>query len=122
MEAQEQSGQFDVDEVAYRPPRPSAWWGGALNLLSHPACPAVAAALLLFGLLFAFHQVVSGAVEQGNQRRMTTAAQADGAWRCRVLHGSVLRTACAPAGEAPAPNTAHGRETAAYVLVKPKEK
>ena len=43
----------------------------------------LAAAVL--ALLLAFHQVVSGAVVQGESRRQATAALADATWRCKAL-------------------------------------
>jgi len=112
MQAQEQPGQFHMDEAAYRPAPAPPWWRAVLNLLSHPASPAVLAALMLFGLLFAFHQVVSGAVEQGQQRRMITAVQAQIEWRCRIRADSGHRAACAPTGEVPALKDGRGRDIA----------
>jgi hypothetical protein len=41
--------------------------------------------LAIVGLLTAFHEVVSGAVQQGEARRQATAARADAVWRCKAL-------------------------------------
>jgi hypothetical protein len=46
---------------------------------------AILALLAGLGLLLAFHQVVRGAVQQGQLRHKTAAMQAETAWRCNVL-------------------------------------
>jgi hypothetical protein len=66
-------------------------WPAALR---SPLSYAVLATLAMIGLLLAFHQVVLGAVRQGELRRKTTAMQAEAAWRCNALPGARLRDGC----------------------------
>jgi len=56
--------------------------------------PAILAALAIFGLLLAFHQVVRGAVQQGELRRKATATHAEAVWRCNALGGLHGRDDC----------------------------
>jgi hypothetical protein len=74
-----------------RPSRPLARW---LDALHAPELPAIVAALVLFGLLIAFHQVVRGAVRQGESRRVVAAAQAEALWRCNILRDRAERNQC----------------------------
>ncbi len=62
--------------------------------LHSPVWPGLLATLAMLALLLAFHQVVRGAVEQGDLRRAATAARSDAAWRCNALGGLVKREAC----------------------------
>jgi len=66
-------------------------WPAALR---SPLSYAVLATLALLGLLLAFHQVVLGAVQQGELRRKATAMQADAAWRCNALLVARSREGC----------------------------
>lgn len=66
-------------------------WPDALRLPLGHAAQALLAGL---GLLLAFHQVVLGAVEQGELRRKTAATQAEAAWRCNALSGARSREIC----------------------------
>lgn len=59
-----------------------------------PAWPGVALVLVNFGLVVAFHQVVRGAVEQGDARRKATAMHAEAVWRCKALQGPRMRVDC----------------------------
>ncbi len=54
----------------------------------------VLAALAALGLLLAFHQVVRGAVQQGELRRTATAAHAVATWRCGTLANAATRASC----------------------------
>jgi hypothetical protein len=56
--------------------------------------PVVVAALTLIALLVAFHQVVRGAVRQGETRRQATATLADAVWRCKTLPSPRVRVDC----------------------------
>jgi hypothetical protein len=71
--------------------RPFPPWLAALHA---PELPAIVAALVLFGLLFAFLQVVRGAVRQGESRRVVAAAQAEALWRCNILRDRAERNQC----------------------------
>ena len=66
-------------------------WPAALR---SPQAFAVLATLAMLGLLLAFHQVVLGAVQQGELRRKATAMQADAAWRCNALPAARSREGC----------------------------
>ena len=74
-----------------QPSRPVPPWLAALHA---PELPAIVAALVLFGLLFAFLQVVRGAVQQGESRRVAAAAQAEALWRCSILRDRADRNQC----------------------------
>lgn len=64
------------------------------DALPLPLGHALLALLAGLGLLLAFHQVVLGAVQQGELRHKTAAMQADTAWRCNVLSGTRSREIC----------------------------
>jgi hypothetical protein len=66
-------------------------WPQALRL---PPGHALLALLAGLGLLLAFHQVVRGAVQQGELRGKTAAMQSETAWRCNVLSGTRSREIC----------------------------
>lgn len=81
-----QAGAFPEVRLCWRPPvppvlRPSVW-------------PGVAAAVIAFGLLLSFHQVVRGVAQQGELRRIATATHAAALWRCNALRSSPLRESC----------------------------
>ena len=78
---------------------------GPRNALLHPSwrLPSLAyarfwalavAALALLGLLLAFHEVVRGAVLQGEQRRAAVAAIELATWRCSTQPRATLRSSC----------------------------
>lgn len=54
-------------------PTPSSLWQGVLGTL------------VVLGLLLAFHQVVLGAMQQGELHRKATAVKAEATWRCNTL-------------------------------------
>jgi hypothetical protein len=66
------------------------------------AWPGIALILAMFGLVVVVHQVVRGAVEQGEMRRKAIAARSEAEWRCKALNGrgvtveSLLRLNSAP--------------------------
>jgi len=68
-----------------------------LDAMHHAVWPRILAGLTIMALLGSFHEVVRGGVQQGETRRVATAAHADRVWRCqalRVLHagdGCLLR-------------------------------
>jgi len=66
-------------------------WPDALRL---PLWQAILAVLAILSLLLAFHQVVLGAVQQGELRRKATAMQAGAAWRCNVIPVARSRDDC----------------------------
>lgn len=51
-------------------------------------------ALVLVGLLLAFHQVVRSGVRQGELRREITALRSVGALRCNELRVRLMRDSC----------------------------
>ena len=67
---------------------------GGLSWTHLPAWPGVALILVSCGLVVAFHQVVRGAVEQGDTRRKGAATHAEAVWRCKALQGPRLRVEC----------------------------
>lgn len=66
-------------------------WPGALR---SPIWHRLLATLLILGLLLTFHQVVSGAAQQGELRRQAVIEQAQATWRCRGLSAISARDHC----------------------------
>lgn len=58
--------------------------------------PRALATLAIVGLLVIFHQVVRGAVAEGEARRKAAAAQFEVAWRCNAEPGLHVRGTCPP--------------------------
>ena len=56
--------------------------------------PGALAGLAILSLLVAFHQVVRGSVEQGEQRRAAVAVKAEALWRCNAIASLRLRDGC----------------------------
>lgn len=50
--------------------------------------------LIILGMLMAFHQVVHGAVQQGDLRNRTNALHAEATWRCKILPGRDASDGC----------------------------
>ena len=72
-----------------------ALWRDALpGAARWPLWPGVLAAAAFFGLLLAFHQVVSGSVQQGELRQKATAMHAEAARRCNALADQRVRESC----------------------------
>lgn len=63
------------------------WWDRLPTGLRSPIWPAMLGGLMILSLLLAFHQVVQGAVEQGELRHKATAVHAEATWRCNILPG-----------------------------------
>jgi len=63
------------------------WWYHLPVQLRSPVWPGLLASLAILGLLLAFHQVVSGAVQQGELRHKATAMHSEATWRCNTLRG-----------------------------------
>ena len=62
--------------------------------LRAPAWHAIMAVLVISSLLLAFHQVVSGAVQQSELRRKADATQAEASWLCNAIQGPLARDKC----------------------------
>lgn len=58
------------------------------------AGPRALAALVAVALLVGFHQVVRGAVQQGELRRVARVVHTDTVWRCNALRGQDMRDSC----------------------------
>ena len=88
------------------------WWMDLPQAVRSPVWPYALSVLTVVFLLLAFHQVVLGAVHQGELLRMATATHSEGVWRCSSLRGQRMRESClaqmnaAPHDEAPLQNTA----------------
>ena len=60
--------------------------------------PVALAALLIVGLLVAFHQVVQGAVNQAMLRRQVAAQHVEADWQCRTAPAQVRHGVLPQAG------------------------
>ena len=70
------------------------WWQQFFVAVRSPAALVVVATVISLGLLLALHQVVLGAVRQGELRRMAVAKQAEDSWRCGAMRNVSLRDGC----------------------------
>ena len=70
-----------MDHLLHTPLHSTVWTG-------------IAATLAISGLLVAFHQVVSGAVQQSELRRKADATQAEASWLCNAIQGPLARDKC----------------------------
>ena len=77
-----------------RPSPPPPWWQRAFHALSVPAWATLLAAVVGFGLLVSFQQVVAKSVLQAEQRRTAMAAQDRKLWRCNLLPAGAGRDQC----------------------------
>ncbi len=59
-----------------------------------PVWPVFWAALIILGMLLAFHQLVRGAVQQSESRHKAVAMRAEAAWRCNSLKGRDATGSC----------------------------
>jgi hypothetical protein len=59
-----------------------------------PVWPGLLATLIVLGMLMAFHQVVRGAVQQGELRQQAIATHAAATWRCNALNGTAASGSC----------------------------
>lgn len=80
--------------VAARPQRLQPGWHRLPAAARSPVWPGLLGALLIVGMLLAFHQVVHGAVQQGALRHKATAVHADATWRCNALPGQGASDNC----------------------------
>lgn len=70
-------------------------WGAGLSVdAGAPMWPTILALMGIVALLLTFHQVVLGAVEQGELRRQVTAIHVEATWRCNALEGLRARDTC----------------------------
>ena len=83
-----------VDGFTVLQRRLQRWWRHLPAEVRAPILPTILAGLLILGMLLAFHQVVSGAVEQSELRHKATAMQAAATWRCRTLGGLGASQSC----------------------------
>ena len=61
-----------------------------LDAMRSPVWAGILLTIAIIGLLVAFHQVVRGAVQQGELRRQATATYAEAVWRCNALRARQL--------------------------------
>ena len=70
-------------------------WRSSLHAgLRFPAWPIIVGALLILGLLLAFHDVVSEAAKQGELRRKASVLFAQATWRCNTAQAMSARANC----------------------------
>ena len=84
----------EVDDFAARQRAQPPGWARMANELHSPLWLAVLASLVILGMLMAFHQVVHGAVQQGQLRHKTNALQAGAIGRCHILPGRDASDRC----------------------------
>jgi hypothetical protein len=65
-----------------------------VTAMRSPVWPGILAALIIIGLVVSFHQVVRGAVQQGESRRKATATRVEAGWRCNTMRSLVARADC----------------------------
>jgi hypothetical protein len=79
---------------AIRHSQGAPWWSGLTANERHPVLLGVMGTVLILGMLMAFVQVVSGAVEHGEARRGATAAHHVAKARCTAMRGPSAQDAC----------------------------
>ena len=62
--------------------------------LHTPVWSTLLGSLIIVGMLLAFHQVVHGAVQQGELRNKSNALHAEATWRCKILPGRDASDGC----------------------------
>jgi hypothetical protein len=70
------------------------WWHHLPVWVRSPLWPGMLATLTVLGLLLAFYQVVSAAVQQSALRHKATAMHSEATWRCNTLSGLGAREVC----------------------------
>ena len=70
------------------------WWSGPSTQERHHVLLGTVGAVVIVGMLLAFAQVLSGAVEQGAARRAATAAQLASTAACTAMRGPRAQDAC----------------------------
>ena len=81
-------------DLAIAPNQPTPWWNGLSNTGRYPVLLGVVGMVLVVGMLLAFLQVVSGAVQQGEARRAATAAHLAAVAGCTAMRGPSAQDAC----------------------------
>ena len=69
-------------------------WSNFHAGLRFPGWPIIVGALLILGLLLAFHDVVSEAAKKGDLRRKADALFAQATWRCNTAQAMSARDNC----------------------------
>ncbi len=70
------------------------WWNGLPAWAHSSYWLGILAMLTVLGMLLAFHDVVRGAVQQGELQRLAAATHAEATWRCKVLSSPRERGDC----------------------------
>lgn len=70
------------------------WWQHLPAGLRLPLWPRLLASLVILGMLLTFHQVVRGAVQQGELLRKASALQTEANWRCNSARDSRANDSC----------------------------
>lgn len=83
-----------VGDFAARQRTPQQWWYRLPAGLQTPVWSTILGSLIILGMLLAFHQVVHGAVQQGELRHKTNALHAEATWRCKILPGRDASDGC----------------------------
>ncbi len=83
-----------VDDFAARQRPQSQGWDRLAAGLHSPVWLTVLGSLVILGMLMAFHQVVHGAVQQGQLRHKAIALQAGAIGRCHILPGRDASDRC----------------------------
>jgi len=83
-----------TSDVATLHSQATPWWRSPSTTERYPVLPGVVGMVLIAGMLLAFLQVVSGAVQQGEARRVATAAQQVATARCTAMRGPSAQEAC----------------------------
>lgn len=70
------------------------WWHALPIGLRSPIWPGLLATLIIVAMLLAFHQVVRGAVQQGELQHQASALHSAATWRCNNLRGAGASSSC----------------------------
>jgi hypothetical protein len=70
------------------------WWHHLPVWVRSPLWPGMLASMTVLGLLLAFYQVVSGAVQQGALRQKAAAMYSEASGRCNTLSDLRAREGC----------------------------
>ena len=83
-----------VGDLAARTHTPQQWWCRLPPGMQTPVWSIILGSLIILGMLLAFHQVVHGAVQQGELRHKANALHAEATWRCKILPGRGASDGC----------------------------
>jgi hypothetical protein len=89
-----ESASGDAEGLAALRRRLRHWCSQLSFGVRSPVWPGLLAALIIFGMLLAFHQVVREAVQQSESRHQATASLAEATWRCKLLRGVDASGSC----------------------------